>query len=109
MLTTCRVDSANNCSSTASSVGRPTHRSSVASATTVLPASASASSGGGSFRSLTADCASTLEVVARFLGLLELYREGVVSFEQVEALGDLHLRWTGETGQSAPDPQQEDA
>ena len=65
--------------------------------------------GGGSFRSLTADCTSTLEVVARFLGLLELYREGVVSFEQVEALGDLHLRWTGDTGESAQDPQQEEA
>lgn len=51
--------------------------------------------GSGSFRSLTADCAGTLEVVARFLGLLELYREGVVSFEQVEALGELHVRWTG--------------
>jgi len=67
--------------------------------------------GGGSFRSLTADCTSTLEVVARFLGLLELYREGLVSFEQVEALGDLHLRWTGGTGDSQHDhpPQQEDA
>ncbi len=53
--------------------------------------------GGGSFRSLTADCNGTLEVVARFLGLLELYREGLVSFEQVEALGDLHVRWSGET------------
>ena len=52
--------------------------------------------GGGSFRSLTADCAGTLEVVARFLGLLELYREGLVAFEQVEALGELHVRWTGE-------------
>ena len=51
--------------------------------------------GGGSFRALTADCGSTLEVVARFLGLLELYREGLVSFEQAEALGDLHVRWTG--------------
>ena len=51
--------------------------------------------GGGSFRGLTADCASTLEVVARFLGLLELYREGVVAFDQVEALGDLQVRWTG--------------
>jgi segregation and condensation protein A len=56
--------------------------------------------GSGSFRSLTADCAGTLEVVARFLGLLELYREGVVSFEQVEALGDLHVRWTGEVEES---------
>jgi segregation and condensation protein A len=52
-------------------------------------------SGGGSFRGLTADCAGTLEVVARFLGLLELYREGVVAFDQAEALGELHVRWTG--------------
>ncbi len=52
-------------------------------------------SGGGSFRALTADCTSTLEVVARFLALLELYREGVLAFDQVEALGDLQVRWTG--------------
>jgi segregation and condensation protein A len=52
-------------------------------------------SGGGSFRALTADCDGTLEVVARFLGLLELYREGLVAFEQVEALGELHVRWMG--------------
>ena len=52
--------------------------------------------GGGAFRALTADCSGTLEVVARFLGLLELYREGVVAFEQAEALGELHVRWTGE-------------
>ncbi|HUR15325.1 MAG TPA: ScpA family protein [Mycobacteriales bacterium] len=51
--------------------------------------------GGATFRSLTGDCASTLEVVARFLGLLELYREGLVAFEQAEALSDLHVRWTG--------------
>ena len=56
--------------------------------------------GGASFRSLTADCESTLEVVARFLGLLELYRESLVSFEQAEALGDLHVRWTGPTGEA---------
>jgi segregation and condensation protein A len=53
--------------------------------------------GGASFRTLTADCEGTLEVVARFLGLLELYREGVVGFDQLEALGDLHVRWTGGT------------
>jgi segregation and condensation protein A len=51
--------------------------------------------GGGSFRSLTADCDGTLEVVARFLGLLELYREGLVAFDQAEALGELRVRWTG--------------
>jgi len=52
-------------------------------------------SGGGSFRGLTGDCASTLEVIARFLGLLELYRDGLVAFDQLEALGELRVRWTG--------------
>jgi segregation and condensation protein A len=51
--------------------------------------------GSASFRSLTSDCNGTLEVVARFLGMLELFREGLVSFEQAEALGELHVRWTG--------------
>jgi segregation and condensation protein A len=46
------------------------------------------------FRELCADCANTLEVVARFLALLELYREGLVGFEQVQALGELTVRWT---------------
>jgi segregation and condensation protein A len=48
------------------------------------------------FRTLCSDCASTLEVVARFLALLELYREGSVGFDQMEALGELTVRWTGE-------------
>jgi len=47
------------------------------------------------FRALCSDCSSTLEVVARFLALLELFREGLVAFEQVEALGELTVRWTG--------------
>lgn len=47
------------------------------------------------FRALTADCAGTFEVVARFLAVLELFREGAVSFEQLEPLGDLHVSWTG--------------
>ena len=50
------------------------------------------------FRTLCEDCRSTLEVVARFLALLELYREGLVSFEQVQALGDLTVRWIGGDG-----------
>jgi segregation and condensation protein A len=48
-----------------------------------------------SFRTLCADCQSTLEVVARFLALLELFREGMVGFAQVQALGELTVRWTG--------------
>jgi segregation and condensation protein A len=51
--------------------------------------------GGATFRALTADCGSTLEVVARFLGLLELYRQQRVTFEQLTPLGELHVRWTG--------------
>jgi segregation and condensation protein A len=47
------------------------------------------------FRSLTSDCESTLLVVARFLALLELYRDGSVAFDQVSPLGELHVRWTG--------------
>ena len=47
------------------------------------------------FRALCADCQNTLEVVARFLALLELYREGLVTFAQVQALGELTVRWTG--------------
>ena len=45
------------------------------------------------FRSLTSDCAGLYEVVARFLALLELYRVQAVSFEQLEPLGELHIRW----------------
>jgi len=54
--------------------------------------------GSATFRVLTADCQSTLEIVARFLALLELYRENLVGFEQVEALGELTVRWIGGDG-----------
>ncbi|TAM85481.1 MAG: segregation/condensation protein A [Jatrophihabitans sp.] len=46
------------------------------------------------FRSLVADCGSTLEVVGRFLALLELYRDGAVAFDQAAALAELRVRWT---------------
>jgi segregation and condensation protein A len=57
--------------------------------------------GRASFRVLTADCDGTLEVVARFLGLLELYRDGLVAFEQAEALSELHVRWVGPARETA--------
>ncbi len=47
------------------------------------------------FRSLVADAGSTLVVVARFLALLELFREAAVAFEQAAPLGELTVRWTG--------------
>jgi segregation and condensation protein A len=54
--------------------------------------------GTASFRALTADCEHTLEVVARFLALLELYRQQRVVFEQLTPLGELHVRWVGGAG-----------
>jgi segregation and condensation protein A len=47
------------------------------------------------FRALCADSPDTLTTVARFLALLELFGEGAVAFEQVTALGELNVRWTG--------------
>jgi segregation and condensation protein A len=51
--------------------------------------------GTATFRALTDDAPTTLVVVGRFLALLELYRDGVVTFEQASALGDLSVRWVG--------------
>lgn len=48
-----------------------------------------------SFRNLCSDADSTLVVVARFLALLDLYRQGALRFEQVIALGELQISWTG--------------
>ncbi|MGX5187970.1 segregation and condensation protein A [Streptomyces avermitilis] len=51
--------------------------------------------GEASFRTLVEDTDDTLTVVARFLALLELYREKAVALDQETALGDLMVRWTG--------------
>ena len=48
-----------------------------------------------SFRNLIQGADSTLVVVARFLALLDLYRQGALRFEQVMALGELQISWVG--------------
>ncbi len=48
-----------------------------------------------SFRVLVAGAESTLVVVARFLALLEMFRDRVVAFEQLTPLGELTVRWSG--------------
>nr|WP_051706670.1 segregation/condensation protein A [Nocardioides aequoreus] len=53
-------------------------------------------SGTLTFRALAADAPDTMTRVARFLALLELFREGVVAFEQATALSELSIRWTGD-------------
>ena len=47
------------------------------------------------FRALCGDSPDRLTTVARFLSLLELFREGAVAFDQVTPLGELTVRWTG--------------
>ncbi len=47
------------------------------------------------FRALAGDAPDMLTKVARFLALLELFREGAVGFDQVTPLGELTVRWTG--------------
>ena len=54
--------------------------------------------GRATFRQLIADCSGTYEVVARFLAVLELYRDGQVSLDQAAPLGDLLVTWTGQAG-----------
>ncbi|SDE21816.1 segregation and condensation protein A [Nocardioides lianchengensis] len=55
------------------------------------------------FRALCGDSPDTLTTVARFLSLLELFREGAVSFDQVTPLGELTVRWTGADDVEAED------
>lgn len=50
--------------------------------------------GVASFATLTADCAGPLEVVARFLAVLDLYRTAEVELDQPEPFGELTVRWT---------------
>ena len=53
-------------------------------------------SGTLTFRALCGAAPDTLTTVARFLSLLELFREGAVAFDQVTPLGELTVRWTGD-------------
>ncbi len=57
--------------------------------------------GTATFRALVADADDTLVVVGRFLALLELFHDGAVAFEQVTALGELHVRWVADPAGAA--------
>ncbi|MFJ4865913.1 MULTISPECIES: segregation/condensation protein A [unclassified Streptomyces] len=58
--------------------------------------------GEATFQELTEDAEDTLTVVARFLALLELYREKAVVLDQEEALRTLTVRWSGGDGDGMP-------
>lgn len=50
-----------------------------------------------SFRRLVVGAPEKGVVIARFLAVLELYRRGAISFDQLEPLGELTLRWSAES------------
>ncbi|MGZ8631250.1 MAG: segregation and condensation protein A [Actinomycetota bacterium] len=50
---------------------------------------------GATFRDLVSDCDERIEVVVRFLAILELYREGKVELAQAETFGDIEVAWAG--------------
>ena len=64
----------------------------------VLPAT-----GPTTFRRLTAGIGERIEVIVRFLALLELYKDGLVELEQTTTFGELEVTWVGEGG-PAPVP-----
>ena len=48
------------------------------------------------FRQLISGAEQRGVVIARFLAVLELYRGAFIGFDQVEPLGELHIRWSVE-------------
>lgn len=56
------------------------------------------------FHELCADCESPIQIVARFLALLELYRGKTIEFEQPDPLGPLSVSWIGELDDQPPAP-----
>ena len=48
-----------------------------------------------SFRRLTESLVERLEIVVRFLAVLELFKQGMVDLDQADAFGDIEIRWTG--------------
>jgi segregation and condensation protein A len=63
---------------------------------TVLVAARLEREGSATFRGLISDVTEIAVIVARFLSLLELFRQGRIALDQAGPLGDLHIRWTGQ-------------
>ena len=47
------------------------------------------------FRRLTADLVERLDVIVRFLAVLELFKQGLVELDQGERFGDIEIVWLG--------------
>jgi segregation and condensation protein A len=48
-----------------------------------------------SFRRLTSGLAERLEIIVRFLALLELFKQGYIDLEQADTFGDIEIAWLG--------------
>ena len=51
-----------------------------------------------SFRTLTGGLVERLDVVVRFLAVLELYKQGMIDLDQPRTFGDLTIEWLGAHG-----------
>jgi segregation and condensation protein A len=47
------------------------------------------------FARLTSGLVERLEVIVRFLALLELFKQGFVEIDQADRFGDIEITWTG--------------
>ena len=56
------------------------------------------------FRDLVEGCSERIDVVVRFLAVLELYREGKVELSQATLFGDIQVTWQGSTEASSDSP-----
>ena len=54
------------------------------------------------FRSLTQSFVDRVEVIVRFLALLEMFKQGWVDLEQAGNFGELHIAWIGIIGEDEP-------
>ena len=54
-----------------------------------------------SFRSLTEQLVERLEVVVRFLAVLELFKQGLIDIDQTGAFGEIQITWLGDEAHHA--------
>jgi segregation and condensation protein A len=61
------------------------------------------------FRELTADLVDRIEIVVRFLAVLELYKVGMVDLEQPHTFGEITVAWLGRDHEGVRDLAEIDA
>jgi segregation and condensation protein A len=62
------------------------------------------SMGAVTFRRLTSGLVERLEIIVRFLAVLELYKQGWIEIDQQDRFGDISVEWTGAGPEDASAP-----